>query len=62
MSVKSAFDWRGPSVFSLDAKMRQAAYGAKAGQIASQRAMNKLNEKKQILIYSKGKEIAKTKK
>jgi hypothetical protein len=61
MSVKSAFDWRGPSVFSLDAKMRQAAYGARAGQIASQRAMDKLNEKKQIIIYSKGKQNAKTK-
>ena len=62
MSVKSAFDWRGPSVFSLDAKMRQAAYGAKAGQIASQRAMDKLNEKKQIVIYSKGRQSVKTKK
>lgn len=58
MSVKNAFDWRGPSVFSLDAKMRQAAYGAKAGQIASQRT---LNEKKQIIIYSKGKQNVKTK-
>jgi len=59
MSVKNVFDWRGPSVFSLDAKMRQAAYGAKAGQIASQRT---LHEKKQIVIYSKGKQNAKTEK
>jgi hypothetical protein len=61
MQNKNAFDWRGPSVFSLDAKMRQAAYGAKAGQIASQRAADKINEKRQVLIYSKGKESAKTK-
>ena len=59
MPNKNAFDWRGPSVFSTDVKMRQAAYGAKAGQIASQRT---LNEKKQIVIYSKGKQSAKTKK
>ena len=59
MSVKNVFDWRGPSVFSTDVKMRQAAYGAKSGQIASQRT---LNEKKQIVIYSKGKQSAKTKK
>lgn len=62
MQNKNAFDWRGPSVFSTDVKMRQAAYGAKSGQIASQRAMDKLNEKKQIVIYSKGKQSAKTKK
>lgn len=60
MNVKNVFDWQGPSVFSTDAKMRQAAYGAKAGQIASQRAADKLNEKKQVLVYSKGKESAKT--
>ena len=59
MQNKNAFDWRGPSVFSTDVKMRQAAYGAKSGQIASQRT---LNEKKQIVIYSKGKQSAKTKK
>jgi hypothetical protein len=59
MPNKNAFDWRGPSVFSTDVKMRQAAYGAKAGQIASQKT---LNEKKQIVIYSKGKQSAKTKK
>jgi hypothetical protein len=60
MSVKSAFDWRGPSVFSLDVKMKQMASGARAGQLASQRAMEKLNEKKQIVIYSKGRQSAKT--
>ena len=61
MQKKNVFDWRGPSVFTLDVKMKQMANGAKAGQIASQRAMDKLSEKKQILIYSKGKESAKTK-
>jgi hypothetical protein len=61
MQNKNAFDWRGPSVFSLDKKMKQMANGAKAGQLASQRAMDKLSERKQILIYSKGKESAKTK-
>lgn len=61
MSVKSVFDWRGPSVFSSDVKMKQMASGARAGQLASQRAMDKLNEKKQIVIYSKGRQNAKTK-
>ena len=61
MSVKNVFDWRGPSVFSSDVKMKQMASGARAGQLASQRAMDRLNEKKQIVIYSKGKESAKTK-
>ena len=61
MQNKNVFDWRGPSVFTLDVKMKQMANGAKAGQIASQRAMDKLNEKKQIVIYSKGKESVKTK-
>ena len=60
MQNKNVFDWRGPSVFSTDVKMQQMANGAKAGQIASQRAADKLNEKKQVLIYSKGKESAKT--
>jgi hypothetical protein len=60
MQNKNAFDWRGPSVYMLDKKMKQMANGAKAGQIASQRAADKLNEKKQVLIYSKGKESAKT--
>ena len=59
-STGTVFDWKGPSVFTLDAKMRQAAHGAKAGQIASQKALNKLSERKQIIIYSKGKESAKT--
>lgn len=59
-STGTVFDWRGPSVFTLDNKMRQMASGARAGQIASQRAADKLNEKKQVLIYSKGKESAKT--
>jgi hypothetical protein len=62
MQNKNVFDWQGPSVFSLDKKMKQMANGAKAGQIASQRAMEKLNEKKQIVIYSKGRESAKTEK
>jgi hypothetical protein len=61
MQNKNVFDWRGPSVFSTDVKMQQMANGAKAGQIASQKAMDKLMEKKQIIIYSKGKESAKTK-
>jgi len=61
MKKKNVFDWRGPSVFTLDAKMRQAANGAKAGQIASQKAMDKLSERKQIIIYSKGKESVETK-
>jgi hypothetical protein len=61
MQEKNVFDWRGPSVFLLDKKMKQVANGAKAGQIASQKAMDKLNERKQIVIYSKGKEGAKTK-
>ena len=60
MSVKNVFDWRGPSVFSSDVKMKQMASGARAGQLASQRAADKLNEKKQVLAYSKGKESAKT--
>ena len=61
MQNKNVFDWKGPSVYMLDKKMKQMANGAKAGQIASQRAADKLNEKKQVLIYSKGKESAKTK-
>jgi len=61
MNAKNAFDWRGPSVFSLDVKMKQMASGVRGGQLASQRAADKLNEKKQVLAYSKGKESAKTK-
>ena len=60
MSKKNVFDWRGPSVYSLDVKMKQMANGARAGQLASQRTADKLNEKKQVLVYSKGKESAKT--
>ena len=60
MNAKNVFDWRGPSVFSSDVKMKQMASGARAGQLASQRAADKLNEKKQVLAYSKGKESAKT--
>ena len=60
MREKNVFDWRGPSVFSLDKKMTQMASGARAGQLASQRAMEKLSERKQIIIYSKGKDSAKT--
>ena len=59
-STGTVFDWQGPSVFTLDNKMKQMARGARAGQIASQRAADKINEKKQVLIYSKGKESAKT--
>ena len=55
-STGTAFDWEGPSVFMLDRKMRQIASGTRAGQIASQRAADKINEKKQVLVYSKGKE------
>jgi len=58
MSVKNAFDWKGPSVFTLDKKMQQMASGVRGGQLASQRT---LNEKKQVLAYSKGKQSAKTK-
>lgn len=47
-------------MFSLDVKMKQMASGARAGQIASQKAAEKLNEKRQVLVYSKGKESAKT--
>jgi hypothetical protein len=58
--IKNAFDWQGESVFMLDKKMKQMASGARAGQIASQRAADKINEKRQVLAYSKGKESAKT--
>jgi hypothetical protein len=57
-STGTVFEWEGPSVFMLDKKMRQMASGARAGQIASQRAADKINEKRQVLIYSKGKESA----
>jgi hypothetical protein len=56
--IKNAFDWQGPSVYLLDKRMRQIADGTRAGQIASKRAAEKINEKKQVLVYSKGKESA----
>jgi hypothetical protein len=56
--IKNAFDWEGPSVYLLDKKMKQMASGARAGQISSQRAADKINEKRQVLVYSKGKESA----
>ena len=59
-STGTVFDWEGPSVYLLDKKMKQMASGARAGQIASQRAADKLNEQRQVLVYSKGKESAKT--
>jgi outer membrane murein-binding lipoprotein Lpp len=40
----------------LDKKMKQVASGVRAGQLASNRAREKLDEKKQVLVYSKGKE------
>ena len=55
-STGTAFDWQGPSVFMLDKKMKQVASGVRAGQLASNRAREKLDEKKQVLVYSKGKE------
>jgi hypothetical protein len=55
-STGTVFEWEGPSVYLLDKKMKQMASGARAGQIASQRAADKINEKRQVLIYSKGKE------
>ena len=53
-STGTVFDWQGPSVFTLDNKMKQMASGARAGQLASQRAADKINEKKQVFVYSKG--------
>ena len=53
--IKNAFDWEGPSVYLLDKKMKQVASGVRAGQLARQREVDKLNEQKQVLIYSKGK-------
>jgi len=57
-STGTVFDWQGPSVFTLDKKMKQFANGGRFGQLASQRASDKINEKKQVLVYSKGKESA----
>ena len=62
-SMGTVFDWRGPSAFVLDNKMKQMASGVRAGQLASQRAADKINEKKQVFVYSKGRlDDAKTKK
>jgi len=57
-SIGTVFDWQGPSVFTLDKKMQQFANGGRFGQLARQTAKNKLEEKKQVLIYSKGKKSA----
>lgn len=54
-STGTVFDWKGPSVFSSDNKMKQMANGTRAGQLARQREIDRLNEKKQVLVYSKGK-------
>ena len=62
-STGTAFDWRGPSLFTTDKKMKQMANGIRGGQIASQLAKDKLDEKKQVLVYSKGRlDNAKTEK
>ena len=62
-STGTVFDWRGPSVFTLDNKMRQIASGTRAGQLARQRGYGNLDEKKQVFVYSKGRlDNAKTKK
>lgn len=54
-STGTVFDWKGPSLYLLDKKMKQMASGVRAGQLARQREIDKLNEQKQVLIYSKGK-------
>lgn len=56
--IKNVFDWQGPSVYTLDKKLKQVASGVRAGQLARQKEIDKLNEQKQMLIYSKGKENA----
>jgi hypothetical protein len=61
MQNKNAFDWRGPSVFSLDKKMKQMASGARAGQLASQRAMDKLSEKNKYSYTARGKKVPRPK-
>lgn len=53
-STGAVFDWQGPSVFTLDKKMRQIASGVRGGQLASSKAREKLDEKKQVFVYSKG--------
>ena len=63
MSVDNAFNWRGPSLFTTDKKLKQMANGIRGGQIASQLARDKLDEKKQVFVYSKGRlDNAKTEK
>ena len=57
-STGTVFDWEGPSMYLLDKKMKQVASGVRSGQLARQREVDKLNEQKQVLIYSKGKENA----
>jgi len=52
-STGTAFDWQGPSLFAVDKKMKQMAGGVRAGQLASQRARDKLDEKKQVFVYTK---------
>jgi len=62
-STGTVFDWRGPSVFTLDKKMKQFANGGRFGQLASQRGYGSLDDKKQVFVYSKGRlDDAKTKK
>ena len=53
-STGTVFEWRGPSVFTLDKKMKQFANGGRFGQLASQTARENLEEKKQVFVYSKG--------
>ena len=61
-SIGTVFEWRGPSVFTLDNKMRQIASGTRAGQLARQRQIDSLHEQKQVFVYSKGRlDNAKTK-
>jgi len=55
-STGTVFDWRGPSVFSLDNKMKQMASGARAGQLARQRGYGSIDEKKQVFVYTKAKQ------
>jgi hypothetical protein len=54
-STGTVFDWQGPSLFTLDKKMKQMANGVRAGQLASQTAKIKLEEKNQVFIYAKAK-------
>lgn len=55
-STGTVFDWQGPSVFSLDNKMKQMASGARAGQLARQRGCGSIDEKKQVFVYTKAKQ------